>query len=167
MSTPLKEIYNGFWGRVENEDQIITLREDEMVEELFVLFKSAREKFYNVRKNLYSITESGEVVTEDGETFTVNRRTLESELSPREIEILSYLMIVVFYERKMANDDFYSVLELTTSDFKQLSKSNQLAQIRKTVEYADKKAKKLIEMYDRIKNDSGEITTFIDEMGDD
>jgi len=133
---------------------------------LFKIFKSARGKFYNITKDLYAITETSAIINPGPDEYELTTRELDDDLTEEEIEIISYLMIVVFYERKLANDELYSVLELTTSDFKQLSKANQLSQIRKTVKEYEEKAKNRVEMYDRIKNDAGSVTTFIDEMGD-
>lgn len=167
MSTPLQNIYDSFFARLEKDEAIISLDEGELREELFALFKTARAKFKTIRKDLYSIVE--ESVTENAgqvDEYTITTRTIEDDLTEEEVEILSYLMIVSLKERKLANSDFYNYLGLTTKDFKQLSKANQLSAIDKVVKTAKATAKEMIDNYSRIKNNNGTITTFIDEMSD-
>lgn len=167
MSTPLQDIYDSMFARLEKDDEILSLREDELSEELFALFKSARAKFKTIRKNLNEILVT-DIIVNPGtpEEYNLKERDIVDDLTNEEIEILSYLMIVSLKERKLVNSDFYDYLGLTTKDFKQLSKANQLSAINKVVENAEKRANKMIRNYSRVKNNNGVVTTFIDEMSD-
>jgi hypothetical protein len=167
MSTPLKTIYDSCLGKLEKEDAIVNLTEDLYLEEMFVLFKSARSEFVTVKKDLETITEVEEVKNPGaGDEYTNIVRTLDADLGENEIDILAFLMVVAILERKSTNSEFYEALGLTTKDFKQFSQANQLNAIDKKVESHKKRAKIKMRLYDRIKNDKGTVTTFIDEMGD-
>jgi len=167
MSTPLQDIYDRFWSKVEEESTISSLREDDMVEELFLIYKSAASAFTIVRKDLETITETTQTVNSGTiDEYTYKVRTLEDDLTELEKEILSYLMIVTFLQRKVVNENFYEALELTTKDFKQLSKANQMDKVNNIIKDYETRAEKKISLYGRIMNDKGSIRTFIDEMSD-
>ena len=142
MSTPLQDIYDKFWSKVEKEETISLLREDDMVEELLLFYRAAASNFINAKKDLETITESDEVVNAGTiDEYTVIRRSLVDDLTETEKEILSYLMIVSFLERKVVNNDFYEVMGLTTKDFKHLSKANQLSNVNKVIKDYQERAR--------------------------
>lgn len=167
MSTPLWNVYDSFLARLEKDESITSLGEEDINEELFELFKNARTEFKTIRADLYSITETEEVRNPgDVDEYTVIIRELDNDITAEEVNILSFLMIVSLKERKLTNSEFYNYLGLTTKDFKQLSKASQLGAINKVVTSAQSRAKRMIDKYSRVKNDGGVVTTFIDEMSD-
>lgn len=168
MSTLLSDVYDEFWSKIERESVISGLRADEKSEELFQIYKTAAVHFTYARFDLYDINETIETVNAgDIDEFDMVVREFNNiVLTHEELSIMGYLMALVWLERKVMEEDFYGVMGLTTSDFKQLSKSSHLNGIIKTIEAYRKSVDILKDSYSRRKRSGGTITTFISEMSD-
>jgi hypothetical protein len=130
--TKLVDIYESFLGKV-SDYSFLTISEDEVNDELFGYFKTARTKFYRCKNSL-------ELVDQDGEqVFTV-------ELHPMEIEVLATIMLVEYLKPQMITSETLKQ-SLSDKDFKIYSQASQLREIRLLYQAMKADSNKLITEY--------------------
>lgn len=126
--TNLSELYDIFLSKI-TDYRLLAMTEEEIQDDLFVYFKSARAKFYRCKKNLSVI---------DSE--------IQDELTYFEIEILVSLMLVEHITPQLLSSENLKQ-SLSDKDFKIYSQANQLREIRLLLEGIERKANKMITEY--------------------
>lgn len=126
--TNLSVLYDKFLSRI-TDYRLLKMTEEEIKEDLFGYFESARGKFYKCKKNL-------EVVDE----------VIQDELTYFEIEILVSLMLVEHITPQLLSSENLKQ-SLSDKSFKLYSQANQLREIRLLLESLEKKSKKMITEY--------------------
>ncbi|MFQ3543649.1 hypothetical protein Q7A53_06155 [Halobacillus rhizosphaerae] len=135
--TKITDIYDSFLSRISDYSFLSdNITEEEIMEDLFGYFKSARTKFYKCKNSLKTIDDNGETV------FTV-------ELHPFEVEVLVSLMLVEYLKPKVLTDENMKQ-SLSDKDFKIYSQANQLKEMSLLYRNFAKEARKLITEYSYI-----------------
>jgi len=131
--TSISEIYDNFLSKISNH-KYLSIPEEDIEEEFFGYFKTARAKFYRCKNNLETeIDDSGDMV-------------IKSRLTDFEIEVLTFLMLVEYLMPIVIANDKLSQL-LSDKDFKVHSQANQLREVRLLHKSCASTAKKMITEY--------------------
>jgi hypothetical protein len=133
--TKMEEIYDSFLSKISDYSFLSdTITEQDINEELFAYFKTARTKFYRCNNPLDTVEdELGDL------EFTV-------DLHPMEIEVLTVLMIVEYLKPQMITSETLKQ-SLSDKDFKIYSQASQLREIRLLYQAMKTEANKLITEY--------------------
>jgi hypothetical protein len=116
-NTNISEIYESFLSKISDYNLLSsTLMDEEIDEELFGYFKSARTKFYKCKNNL--------AIVED----ITGEKTFSSELTYFEIEIITNLMTVEYLKPQILSSEVLKQ-SLSDKDFKIYSQANQLREL--------------------------------------
>ena len=131
----MEELYDSFLQKISDYSFLSeTITEQDIFDELFGYFKTARTKFYRCKNSLEVVeNELGE------QEFTV-------ELHPMEIEVLSVLMLVEYLKPQMITSETLKQ-SLSDKDFKIYSQASQLREIRLLYQAMKADANKLITEY--------------------
>lgn len=131
--TKISEIYESFLSKI-SDYSFLSLTEEELEQDLFGYFKTARTKFHRCKNNLDVIdNELGEKI------FTV-------ELKPFEIEVLSHLMLVEYLKPQVLSSEALKQ-SLSDKDFKIYSQANQIRELRLLYNTMKSESNKLITEY--------------------
>ncbi len=142
--TYLSELYENFLSKVSEYrflSKDITIEEVE--EELFNYFKTARTKFFKCKSDLQTIKTDA-----DGE------KHFTEDLHPFEIEILTSLMVVEYMKPIFINSEVMKQ-SLSDKDFKIYSQASQLRELTLTYRMLKSECQRMITQY-----------TFLDLDGD-
>lgn len=133
--TKIHEIYESFLSKISDYSFLSNnLTDEEIDEELFGYFKTARTKFYRCNNSLETIEdEFGEL------EFTV-------ELHPFEIEIITSLMLVEYVKPHVISGETMKQ-SLSDKDFKIYSQANQLRELNLLYRMLRAEAGKMITEY--------------------
>ena len=126
--TNIEELYEMFLSKI-TDYKFLTLIDEEIEDEMFKYFKSARAKFYRCRNSL-------EVVD----------KKIQSDLTYYEIEVLVALMLVEYITPKLISGENMSQ-SLSDKDFKIYSQANQLREIRLLLNSMEAKAERMMTTY--------------------
>ena len=126
--TNIEELYEMFLSKI-TDYKFLTLIDEEIEDEMFKYFKSARAKFYRCKNSL-------EVVD----------KTIQSKLTYYEIEVLVALMLVEYITPKLISGENMSQ-SLSDKDFKIYSQANQLREIRLLLNSMEAKAERMMTTY--------------------
>lgn len=133
MATKLSELYDNFLSKI-SDYTFLNLTDEELEEDLFGYFKSARTQFRKCKNSLEVTTdETGEQV------FTV-------DLDPFEIEILTTLMIVEYLKPQVLSSETLKQ-SLSDKDFKIYSQANQIRELNLLYRMFRQEAEKAITKY--------------------
>lgn len=128
--TNLSELYDSFLSKI-TDYRLLQMTEQEIKDDLFGYYKTARAKFYRCKKNL-----DVDKLTED----------IKDTLTYFEIEILVSLMLVEhIYPQLISGENMK--MSLSDKDFKIYSQANQLREIRLLLESLERKSNKMITEY--------------------
>jgi hypothetical protein len=133
--TTMEEIYDNFLSKISDYSFLSdTITEQDVNDELFGYFKTARTKFYRCKSDL-------EVVENEFDEleFTV-------DLHPMEIEVLTTLMLVEYLKPQLITSETLKQ-SLSDKDFKIYSQASQLREIRLLHNAIKAEASKLITEY--------------------
>lgn len=132
--TTLSEVYEAFESKI-SDYNLLTITPEEIDEQLFDYFKSARAKFYKCKNSLETFTDlaTGEV-------------TFKSQLHPFEIEVIVSLMLVEYMKPQILSSKTMEQ-SLSDKDFKIYSQANQLRELRLLYDVLKKEAKKMVKEY--------------------
>lgn len=115
--TEISNLYGNFSSKISDYDLIMKkATKEEIEEELFDFFKSARAKFYKCKKSLNIVN------NEDGVLI------FEDDLTWFEIEILTTLMIVEYLKPKVLSGEVMRPA-LSDKDFEIYSQANHLREL--------------------------------------
>jgi hypothetical protein len=135
MNTKLSELYEIFLSKITDYSLIDpNLMEDELNEELFAYFKSARTKFYKSKQSLNTVEDE------------VGELEFEVELTGYELEILTHLMLVEYLKPQVLSSEVLRQ-SLSDKDFKIYSQANQLRELNLLYRLLQKEAQKMITEY--------------------
>ncbi|NUJ17382.1 hypothetical protein FKN04_12405 [Bacillus glycinifermentans] len=126
--TNLAEVYDSFLSKI-TDYRLSKMTEEEIKEDLFGYFKSARAKFYKCKKDL-----------------TVIDEVIQSDLSDIEIEILVSLMLVEHIKPQLLSSENLKQ-SLSDKDFKIYSQANQLRETRLLFDNLKREVNKMITEY--------------------
>jgi hypothetical protein len=135
MATSISELYDNFLGKISDYSFLSdTITQQDIEDDLFGYFKSARTRFYRCRNSL-------DIVTNDlGELeFTV-------DLHQMEIEVLATLMLVEYLKPQLITSETLKQM-LGDKDFRISSQASQLREIRLLMNMMKSDAQKLITEY--------------------
>lgn len=133
VKTNISEIYDNFLTKI-SDYSFLELLPEEMEEELFGYFKSARTKFYKCKNSLAtSVNELGETI-------------IDSQLHPFEIEILTTYMLVEYLKPQVLSSEALKQL-MSDKDFKVHSQANQLRELTLVYRNFKKEADKMVVEY--------------------
>lgn len=130
--TSIEEIYDSLLSKISDYGFLKATRED-IEDDLFGYFKTARTKFYRCRNNL-------DVVENDGKKF------FTVELTPMEIEVLSTLMLLEYLKPNLITSETLKQF-LSDKDSKIYSQASQLREIRLLYNMLKGETQKLITEY--------------------
>lgn len=133
VKTNIAEIYDNFLTKI-SDYSFLELSSNEMDDELFGYFKTARAKFYKCQNSLLT------AVDEFGETI------IQSQLHPFEIEILTTFMLVEYIKPQVLSSEALRQL-LSDKDFKVHSQANQLRELTLVYRNFKKEAEKMVTEY--------------------
>lgn len=133
--TKLEEIYDSFMSKISDYSFLSdTITQQDIDDELFSYFKTARTRFYRCNNSLDTVENI------DGELeFTV-------DLHPMEIEVLATLMIVEYLKPQIITSETLKQ-SLSDKDFKIYSQASQLRELRLLYQAMKSDASKLITEY--------------------
>ncbi|GIN66342.1 hypothetical protein J41TS2_17630 [Bacillus sonorensis] len=126
--TNLAEVYDSFLSKI-TDYRLFKMTEEEIKENLFGYFKSAKAKFYKCKKDL-----------------TVIDEVIQSDLSDIEIEILVSLMLVEHIKPQLLSSENLKQ-SLSDKDFKIYSQANQLRETRLLFDNLKREVNKMITEY--------------------
>lgn len=133
--TPMTDIYESFLQKISDYSFLSpTITEDEMNEELFGYFKSARAKFYKCKKSLKTVINDLDEVE------------VESDLTPYEIEVIVKLMLVEYMTPQVLSSEVLKQ-SLSDKDFRIYSQANQLRELNLLYRLMQREATKMITEY--------------------
>lgn len=144
----LNELNDSFLSKI-TDYRLLDMMEDEINDDLFRYFKTARAKFYRCRNRLDVIQ------NDEGERFFGYKKMNEDtgleedvyiEITPFEIEILVAIMLVEHIKPQLLSSENLKQ-SLSDKDFKIYSQANQLREIRLLMEYYERQANKMITEY--------------------
>lgn len=131
----ISELYDTFLSKISDYSFLNqNLTQQDIDEELFSYFKSARAKFYKCKQSLNT------VVDEYGETL------IESDLSPYETEVVVTLMIVEYMKPHVLSSEVMKQ-SLSDKDFRIYSQANHLRELNLVYRMFQKEAGKMITEY--------------------
>lgn len=134
--TKITEIYENFLSKINDYGLLkadVTIEEIE--EELFGYFKSARARFYKCKQSL--VLYKDEITSET---------IIESQLTDFEIEIITILMLSEYMTKELLSSETIKQ-SLSDKDFKIYSQANQLRELRLLKREVKTEASKLINEY--------------------
>lgn len=131
----MSEVYDSFLSKISDYSLLSdTLTNEEIDEDLFSYFKTARTKFYRCNSSLEVVeNEFGE------KEFTV-------VLHPFEIEVLVTLMLVEYIKPQLLSSESLKQ-SLSDKDFKIYSQANQIRELRLLFNVLKADANKMITEY--------------------
>jgi hypothetical protein len=132
--TTLSEVYEAFESKI-SDYNLLTITPEEIDEQLFDYFKSARAKFYKCKNSL-----------ETFEDLATGEVTFKSQLHPFEIEVIVSLMLVEYMKPQILSSKTMEQ-SLSDKDFKIYSQANQLRELRLLYDVLKKEAKKMVKEY--------------------
>lgn len=135
MATSLSEIYDVFLSKISDYSFLSPdVTAQEIDEELFGYFKSAKTKFHKCKNSLNTrMNELGE-------------QEVESDLTDYEIEVIAKLMIVEYMTPQILSTEVIKQ-SLSDKDFKIYSQANQLRELKELYKLLQKEARKMITEY--------------------
>lgn len=133
--TLMEELYDNFMSKISDYGFLSdTITQQDIEDELFGYFKTARTKFYRCKNSLEVVDDgTGEL------SFTV-------DLHPMEIEVLATLMLVEYIKPQLITSETLKQ-SLSDKDFKIYSQASQLREIRLLYNVLKSDASKLITEY--------------------
>ena len=132
--TPITEIYETFLRKISDYTFLSdNITEEEINEELFGYFESARAKFHKCKNDLETIEDSGEVF-------------VKGDLTPYEKEVLVKLMLVEYMTPQLISSETIKQ-SLSDKDFKIYSQANQLRELNLLYRQLQREAQKMITEY--------------------
>lgn len=132
--TKLHEVYENFLSKISDYSFLANnLTDEEINEELFGYFKTARTKFYRCNNSLELVDVLGE------QAFTV-------ELHPFEIEVLTMFMIIEYLKPQVLSSEVLKQ-SLSDKDFKIYSQANQIRELRLLYNTLKAEANKMVTEY--------------------
>jgi hypothetical protein len=135
MNTKLSDLYDIFLSKISDYSFLDpNLMAEEIDEELFGYFKSARTKFYRCKQSLNT--------TED----QFGEKEFEVELTGFELEILANLMLVEYMKPQVLSSEVLKQ-SLSDKDFRIYSQANQLRELNLLYRLLQKEATKMITEY--------------------
>lgn len=137
--TKISDLYNSFLGKI-TDYRLLSMTKEEIEQDLFGYYESARAKFHRCRKSL-EVTKDGMII---------------GELTRFEFEIIVILMLVEHITPQLLSSENLKQ-SLSDKDFKIYSQANQLREIRLLLETMDRKANRMITEYTFLDLDSGEM----------
>lgn len=133
--TPISEVYDSFLRKISDYSFLsLDVTEQEIDEELFGYFKSARAKFYRCKKSLGTGLNS------------LDEMEIESDLNDFEIEILVKLMLVEYMTPIILSSEVLKQ-SLSDKDFRIYSQANQLRELNLLYRLLQREANKMITEY--------------------
>lgn len=126
--TNLAELYDSFLSKI-TDYRLYKMKEEEIKEDLFRYYKSARAKFHKCKKDL-----------------TVIDEVIQSDLSNFEVEIIVSLMLVEHIKPHLLSSENLKQ-SLSDKDFKIYSQANQLRETRLLFDNLERKVNKMITEY--------------------
>jgi hypothetical protein len=130
--TEITVVYEKFLSKIADYG-FYAMTEQEIADDLYGYFDSARAKFYRCKNDLTTVEE-------------IDGMKIVSKLIPYEIEILVALMLVEHITPKLLTDESLKQ-SLSDKDFKVYSQANQLREIRLILEGLESKSEKMITKY--------------------
>jgi hypothetical protein len=135
MNTKLSELYEIFLSKISDYSFLDpALTEEELNEELFEYFKSARTKFYKCKQSLNTVEDS------------LGELEFEVQLTGYELEILTHLMLVEYLKPQILSSEVLKQ-SLSDKDFKIYSQANQIRELNLLYRLLQKEANKMITEY--------------------
>lgn len=132
--TRISEVYDSFLSKI-SDYTLLNLTDEEIREDLFHYFKTARTKFYRCKSSLATITDE----LTDELVFT-------EEIHPFEIEVLATLMLVEYITPTLNSSEVIKQ-SLSDKDFKIYSQASQLRELRLLKRELKAEANKMITEY--------------------
>jgi hypothetical protein len=133
--TNLTKVYDVFLSKITDYSLLaIDVTEEEVYEELFGYFESARAKFYKCKKSL-------EVIEDE-----LGEQQIEGDLNHYEIELIVKLMLVEYMTPILLSSETLKQ-GLSDKDFKIYSQANQLRELNLLYRLLQKEANKMITEY--------------------
>lgn len=129
----LSEVYDSFLSKI-TDYALLTLTDDEIEEDLYRYFKSARTKFYRCKSDLTPIKND------------LDELYFPLGLHPFEVEILATLMLVEHITPTLNSSEVVKQ-SLSDKDFKVYSQANQLRELRLLRRELKSEANKMITEY--------------------
>lgn len=133
--TPITDIYEVFLQKISDYSFLSKfVTEEELDEELFGYFKSARAKFYKCKNSLKTVKND------------LDETEIEGDLTPYEIEVIVKLMLVEYMTPQVLNSEVIKQ-SLSDKDFRIYSQANQLRELNLLYRLMQKEATKMITEY--------------------
>lgn len=136
MATYMSEINDSFLSKISDYSYLSdTMTQQDIEDDLFGYFKTARAKFYRCKSDLTVIQDS-----------TTEENMFNVDLHPLEIEILATLMLVEYLKPKIVTDEVIKQT-LSDADFRIYSQAGQLRELRLLYIQLKSDASKMITEY--------------------
>lgn len=130
--TNLTVLYDKFLSKI-TDYRLLEMTEDEINDDLFGYFETARAKFYKCKNSLDTVEDNGEL-------------KIVSDLARFEIEILVTLMLIEHITPQLLSSENMKQ-SLSDKDFRIYSQANQLREIRLLLEGYERRVSKMITEY--------------------
>lgn len=136
MGTPLREVYNAFLARIEQDEWSLTTELGDLERDWFELLKMARNRFMFPRVSL-EINEVEECFVE--------------ELGEEEIQYLAVFMKNEWYKRCVSTWRLIQQ-QYHTQDFEFLSQANHISKLIDLVELSNRECLNMTNLYSRVRS---------------